>query len=293
MKLLSTLGGTARVVLLTVFIVSFIFWGEYGSPVSLNLCAYAYEGIPGDNSEAHTSGEPLAGELMDDTGEVDPEEERIEIPDPLEPFNRVMFAFNDKLYFYVLKPIAQGYRKVLPEKARVGVKNFFFNVMFPVRFINCLLQGNAEGVAAEFARFTTNTVFGLAGFIDFASREDVNIPRCEEDFGQTLGYYGLGPGFYINWPFLGPSSPRDTIGWIGDSFLYPFQYVKPWYLSVTTKVYDKVNETSLRIGDYEALKEAALDPYIAVRDAYAQYRYQKIKERMKRSKLPEKEDNAP
>ncbi|MCX7816813.1 MAG: VacJ family lipoprotein [Syntrophales bacterium] len=221
------------------------------------------------------------------------EEERIEIPDPLEPFNRVMFTFNDKLYFFVLKPIAQGYSKVLPEKVRVCVKNFFSNILFPVRLVNCFLQGNAEGVAAELARFTANTVFGLGGVIDFASREDINIPKCDEDFGQTLGSYGLGPGFYINWPFLGPSSPRDTVGWIGDSLLYPFQYVKPWYVSITTKVYDKVNDTSLRIGDYEALKEAAVDPYVAVRDAYAQYRYQKIKEKIIKNQMQIREGYAP
>ncbi|MDO9585663.1 MAG: VacJ family lipoprotein [Syntrophales bacterium] len=206
-------------------------------------------------------------------------EERVEIADPLEPFNRAMYHFNDKLYFWVLKPVAQGYRKVVPEGARVSVSNFFSNITFPIRFVNCLLQANFEGAASEFARFTVNTIWGIGGLLDPASSKDINLPKQDEDFGQSLGVYGLGQGFYINWPFFGPSSSRDTVGLVGDYFLHPFSYVDPWYAGTGTRAYGKVNDTSLKIGDYESLKEAAIDPYVAIRDAYVQYRQKKVKAR--------------
>jgi phospholipid-binding lipoprotein MlaA len=207
----------------------------------------------------------------------DQEGERI--ADPLEPFNRAMYHFNDKLYFWVLKPVARGYRFVIPEVARIGVSNFFTNIAFPIRFVNCLLQANFTGAGKELARFMLNTLAGFGGFWDHASRGDVGLTKQDEDFGQTLGVYGVGQGFYINWPILGPSSPRDTLGLVGDYFSHPFFYYDgPWLITWELRVYDKVNDTSLRIGDYEALKEAAIDPYVAIRDAYVQYRLKKVRE---------------
>jgi phospholipid-binding lipoprotein MlaA len=201
-----------------------------------------------------------------------------EIPDPLEGMNRVFFEFNDRLYFWFLKPLATGYRAVLPEPARVGVRNFFHNLAFPVRFANSLLQGKIEGAVNEFARFMGNTVFGLAGFLDVIP-EDCALKRQEEDLGQTLGVWGLGPGIYLHWPIFGPSSVRDTFGRVGDGFLDPLNYLIPHTkYNVPTKVFDRVNDTSLRIGDYESLKDAALDPYVALRDAYFQHRRSKIAE---------------
>lgn len=206
-------------------------------------------------------------------------EKKVGIADPLEPFNRAMYHFNDKLYFWALKPVAQGYRKVVPEGARVSVSNFFSNLAAPIRSVNCLLQANFSGAASEFGRFVVNTIWGIGGLMDPASSKDIDLSKHEEDFGQTLGVYGLGQGFYINWPIFGPSSPRDTVGMVGDLFLRPLTYVNPWEVSVGTRAYDKVNDTSLRIGDYESLKEAAIDPYIAIRDAYVQHRMHKVKER--------------
>ena len=199
-----------------------------------------------------------------------------EIADPLEPFNRAMYQFNDRLYFWVLKPVAQGYGKVVPETARVSVSNFFTNVAFPIRFVNCLLQANFSGAAEELGRFTINTLWGVGGLLDPASSKEINLTKQDEDFGQTLGTYGLGQGFFINWPLLGPSSPRDTVGMVGDLFLTPSTYFSPWYAVAGIRAYEKVNSTSLKIGDYESLKEAAIDPYVAVRDAYIQYRLKKV-----------------
>jgi len=200
------------------------------------------------------------------------DEEPIAIADPLEPFNRAMFTFNDRLYFWVLKPVAQGYKEVVPEPARVGIDRFFNNLSFPVRFVNCLLQANLKGALSELGRFTINTVWGLGGLLDPASNEDINLRPYREDFGRTLSFYGIGHGFFITWPLLGPSSLRDTFGFAGDTFLSPLSYVEPWYAGTLAKGYDKVNAISLRIGDYESLKEAAIDPYISVRNAYLQYR---------------------
>lgn len=221
-------------------------------------------------------------DYVEDVGE----EERVGIADPLEPFNRAMYHFNDKLYFWVLKPVAQGYRMVVPEGARIGVQNLFVNIAFPVRFVNCLLQVNFRGAGIELGRFVINSIWGIGGLLDIASIQDINLSKQDEDFGQTLGVFGLGQGFFINWPVLGPSSPRDTLGLAGDFFVHPFyNFITNLELSVGIWAYSKVNDTSLSIGDYESLKEAAIDPYVAIRDAYVQYRHKKVKDRGIRTEL--------
>jgi len=222
------------------------------------------------------------GGNLDDYQDIDEpdkakEEEKVTIADPLEPFNRAMFHFNDKLYFWVVKPVAQGYSKAVPEKARVSVSNFYTNLSFPIRFVNSLLQANFEGAASELGRFIINTVWGIGGLLDPAASKEIDLKKQPADFGQTLGIYGVGQGFYIHWPIFGPSSPRDTVGTVGDIFLYPSIYLGPWEVWAGSRVYEKVNDASLHIGDYESLKEAAIDPYVAVRDAYVQYRLKKIK----------------
>jgi phospholipid-binding lipoprotein MlaA len=206
-------------------------------------------------------------------------EEKVEIADPLELVNRATHQFNDKLYFWALKPVAQGYKAVLPEPARVGVKNFFANLGFPARFLSCLLQADFSGAGTEAGRFTINTVWGLGGLLDPSSGKELNLQKQDTDLGQTLGVWGLGQGFYIVWPALGPSSLRDTTSIAGDYYLYPVSYIYPWYSWLGVRAYEEINDASLRIGDYEALKNAAIDPYVAFRDAYAQYRFQGIKAR--------------
>ncbi len=206
-------------------------------------------------------------------------DEKIDLADPLEPVNRIVHQFNDKLYFWALKPVAKGYQAVIPEPARISVKNFFSNLAFPARFLSCLLQSDFSGAATEAGRFTINTIWGIGGFLDPSSSGELKLQKQDTDLGQTLGVWGVGQGFYIVWPVLGPSSPRDTVSIAGDYFLYPPSYISPWYDWLAVRTYEEVNSTSLRIGDYEALKDAAIDPYIAFRDAYAQYRYKKIKAR--------------
>jgi phospholipid-binding lipoprotein MlaA len=222
-------------------------------------------------------------------------EERVDIADPLEPVNRVMHQFNDKLYFWALKPVAQGYKAVVPEPARIGVKNFFSNFRFPARFLSCLFQADFSGAAMETGRFTINTVWGIGGLLDPSSGNELDLQQQDTDLGQTLGVYDVGQGFYIVWPILGPSSPRDSVSLAGDYFLYPVSYISPWYAWLGVRAYEEVNGTSLRIGDYEALKNAAIDPYVAFRDAYIQYRLKKVKARKAKlsSSAPPKEQSPP
>ncbi len=227
---------------------------------------------PGKSPAPIQSGSEMAGENENVKEEAGAEEEGITIADPLEPFNRAMFQFNDKLYFWVLKPVAQGYNKVTPQQARIGVRNFFNNLRFPIRFVSCLLQADFKCAGTELGRFTVNTSWGVGGLLDPASNEQLDIPKKKADLGQTLGVYGLGHGFYIVWPVLGPSSLRDSVEIGGDYFLYPVNYITPWYDWLGVRAYEVVNDTSLHIGDYESLKSAAIDPYVAIRDAYVQYR---------------------
>jgi len=204
-------------------------------------------------------------------------EEVAKVADPLAPWNRAMFHFNDKLYFWVLKPVARGYRAVIPTPVRSGVKNFFHNLTTPVRMAGCILQGKGRAASAELTRFLINSTVGVLGFGNPAKRWSELNPG-EEDLGQTLGTYGIGNGFYIVWPVLGPSTLRDSVGMVGDWLLKPTSYVRPTEASVEIWAAEKVNGVSFQIGDYESLKEAALDPYVSVRDLYIQYRMKKVKE---------------
>ena len=202
----------------------------------------------------------------DEWGSVPP------IADPLEPINRVFFQFNDKLYYFVLKPAARAYSAVIPSEMQIAVRNFFANLRAPIRAVNCLLQGRVRDSSTEVVRFALNSTAGIAGFGDF-SKDVLGLEPSREDTGQTLGHYGAGGGFYINWPFLGPSNFRDSLGMVGDAYLHPFMYIDAeWEEIAGLKVLERVNYTALTLGDYETFTETALDPYVAVKDAYQQYR---------------------
>ena len=223
-------------------------------------------------ASADSDMEDLDDDFFDDEFEKDPDQ----IADPLSMWNRAMFHFNDKLYFWVLKPLARGYKAVTPDFFRTGVKNFFRNITTPIRLVNCALQGKGEASGIEIARFVVNTTVGVLGLGSPADNYPSLIRPDEEDLGQTLGKYGIGNGFYIVWPVIGPSTVRDTVGRIGDWFLNPVNYIEPKEASWAVWGFDKVNQTSFRIGDYEALKKAAIDPYVALRDVYIQFRTKKI-----------------
>jgi phospholipid-binding lipoprotein MlaA len=211
--------------------------------------------------------------------EVDGGEEP-HIADPIEPWNRAMYHINDKFYFWLLSPTAKAYKFVVPEDFRGLFANLYRNLKAPVRIVNNFLQGKIGYAGRELAKFLINSTIGVGGLRDCAT-ECFGIKGRDADFGQTLGKYGVGPGFYIVWPLLGPSSPRDTVGWVADRALTPTTYASPQTMSpegVGLFAHETVNSASFHLGDYEALKGAAIDPYVAMRDAYVQYRKKMIEE---------------
>ena len=195
-----------------------------------------------------------------------------QVADPLEKFNRGMFVFNDKLYYWVLKPTAQGYSYVVPEPARMCVKRFFVNLATPIRFVNCLLQGRFAPAGSELTRFVVNSTAGIGGLFDPAYY-CWELKRSDEDTGRTFGRYGVGHGIYIVLPFFGPSSARDTVGMVGDAFLDPLFYVNTnLWESAAIEASDKVNSVSLKINEYDEFKKSAVDPYVSLKNAYIQNR---------------------
>jgi phospholipid-binding lipoprotein MlaA len=204
-------------------------------------------------------------------------EEKVEVADPLEPVNRVMFTVNDRLYFWVAKPLLQAYKNTMPKPGRLGIRNFFNNITTPVRLVNCLLQGKNKAAGTEWRRFVINTTVGILGLGDPAL-DKYEIKPVYEDLGQTLGVYGLGNGFYIVWPLLGPSTARDSLGLLGDQFLNPVRYVEPQEVEIGISAAKFTNAGSFEIGRYEDFKAQAFEPYVAMREAYVQYRDKQIKE---------------
>ena len=202
--------------------------------------------------------------------DADVESPTASIPDPLEPLNRFFFQFNDKLYLFVLKPVSNVYKFIIPEEPRICLSNFFYNLIAPIRIVNCLLQGKVEAAGNELLRFVVNSTAGVGGLADPATY--INIPSQKEDLGQTLAVYGLDHGFYLNLPVLGPTSARDGIGRLGDSFLDPVTYMfDSDGVTISVTAVKLVNDFSV-MDEYEKVRETAIDPYIAVREAYSAYR---------------------
>ena len=193
--------------------------------------------------------------------------------DPFEKTNRNIFAFNKTVDKIFLKPIAKGYQAVVPEQVNINISNFFSNINDITVIANELLQFKFKQAASDSGRFLLNSTFGLLGLIDLASRFD--IPKHYEDFGQTLGYWGIGSGPYVVLPFLGPSSGRDTVGLGIDVFLDPrFYYTgKPMGMTSTHASWSSelINKIDVRADLFEAekaLQKAAMDEYAYLRNAY-------------------------
>jgi phospholipid-binding lipoprotein MlaA len=237
---------------------------------------------PGGSDLAAAQPVPSSGPAGPSTSmEVDALEEEFErgpvpVADPLEGWNRILFQVNDRLYFWVLKPVAEVYKQIAPLPVRTGVRNVFCNVTAPVRFVNCLVQGKEDEAGLEFGRFMVNSTWGVLGIFDPAKDQLALEAPKEEDMGQTLGVHGVGQGLYIVWPGLGPSTLRDSAGLVVDLFLNPVTYVKPWEVSLGIRAVRTTNETSFSLGEYEALKSSAVEPYAAIRDAYLQYRARQV-----------------
>ena len=265
----------------------------------MGFYAFAQENAPA-SSEAIPEAEVAADTDEEEEGFDDEFEDEFgaaekEVFDPLSGYNRVMTDFNDSLYVWVLDPVARGYRWVLPYAARRGVKNFFHNLLFPLRFVNNALQLKIKNAGEEFLRFSINSTIGILGFWDPA-KEWFDLEAHEEDFGQTLGYYGVGGGFHVVLPFLGPSNVRDMFSLYPDMQMDPVNYVenRPYnfpkqegeYQGVSKQTLQEVdltllkiiNRESLRIGQYANLKKDAIELYPFLRDVYEQNRAKLIKE---------------
>ncbi|MFK5927504.1 MAG: VacJ family lipoprotein [Desulfuromusa sp.] len=200
------------------------------------------------------------------------------IADPLQPFNRGTFWVNDKLYFYLFKPVARGYRLVLPRPARVSVGNFFSNLATPIRAGNALLQFKFREFGTETYRFVINTIFGIGGLFDPAGSV-AGVKKRTKDFGQTLGRYGFGHGFYLVLPIVGPSSLRDATGVFVDSFADPLRYTNLETMEqLGVKFLDAENRLSLDKETYEGIVHDSIDPYLFIRAAYAQRRLAQVGE---------------
>lgn len=192
--------------------------------------------------------------------------------DPYENFNRNVYSFNEGVDKAVLKPVAKGYVAVVPAIARRGVTNFFNNLGMLVTTFNDALQLKGTKVPVDFARFTTNIVFGLGGLIDVAS--ELEIENRNEDFGQTLGYWGLRSGPYLVLPFFGPSSVRDGTGIAVDFVVSPSVYVKEDAAAVRWGLFglDLIDSRANLLSAENFLDQAALDRYSFLRDSYLQRR---------------------
>jgi len=206
-------------------------------------------------------------------------EEEIEpVPDPIEPFNRAMFQINDKLYYYLIKPVSKVFSFVVPRDLRVALGRAINNSKTPISFTNCLLQGRLKDGGTEIARLVINTTLGLGGLFDPA-RNWWDIEAKKADFGQTLGYYGINHGFYMVLPLFGPSSARDGIGTFAGYYTLPQNYFMNFQHKLIIFSADMVNYVSINPEEYDNLKRDAFDPYIFFRDAYIQHRAELIKKR--------------
>ncbi|MGO4328535.1 VacJ family lipoprotein [Cupriavidus sp. 2TAF22] len=189
--------------------------------------------------------------------------------DPLEPVNRAVFAFNDHLDQYVAAPIAKGYKAVTPSPVRTAVSNVYSNLSDVGNFANNLLQGKGVAASESLMRVAINSVFGIGGLIDIAT--PAGLQKHSQDFGLTLGAWGVPAGPYVVLPLFGPSTGRDGVGLLADHWLAPVSYLDPaWRNSATDTAI--VNGRTNVLGATDLLSLAALDKYTFVRDAYLQRR---------------------
>ncbi|MEA1914119.1 MAG: VacJ family lipoprotein [Campylobacterota bacterium] len=205
--------------------------------------------------------------------------------DPLSGYNRVMTDINDGLYTYALRPVFKGYDAIVHDNIQEGIANVFNNSTFPIRFVNSILQLKFDKAVIETGRFIINTTLGVFGIFDVAKNQ-FNLVTTAEDFGQTLGHYGVGSGWHIVLPIFGPSNMRDMFSMFPDIYLNPSTYVSSrsdtfvahpdhaWALFVG----ERLNSGSMNYSQYDLIRKDAIDLYPYLKNMYEQHRVQKIKE---------------
>ena len=189
--------------------------------------------------------------------------------DPLESLNRASYAFNDSVDKALVRPVARGYKKVVPVWTQTGVSNFFSNAKYPITLVNNLLQGKLKAAASDTGRFVLNTTFGLGGLLDPATLS--GLARNDEDFGQTLGTWGVPPGPYLVVPILGPYSMRDGLARFADDFVEPSHYIEDDSTRWGFWLGDRFDRR-VRLLEADAVLDRTGDPYAFVRSAYLQRR---------------------
>ncbi len=205
----------------------------------------------------------------------------VEISDPLEPFNRAVFSFNDFVYLNVLDPVSDAYTKVVPDPVERGLGNFFRNLRFPVRFVSNVVQGDFDTARIESERFIVNTTAGLGGFKNAADRIEGLERPAPQTIASALGAYGMGEGFYIVIPFVGPSTTRDALGILGNRTVSPWH--KPYTViddeavRISLDAVEFVNASPRLLDAYQAATDNAFDPYSSVKNAYVQSSRQHIR----------------
>ncbi len=206
--------------------------------------------------------------------------------DPLEPFNRAVFRFNTDFDNAFMRPLAKGYKAVTPEPVDRGITNFFSNIDDFTSFVNNILQFKMSRAGSDLGRIFMNSTVGVLGFFDVAT--NAGLPSYKEDFGQTLGYWGIPPGAYFMLPIFGPSNLRDTVGFAGDIVTDPFFSIETGEIYWGFATLRIVDFRADRLAAGEILTDAALDPYVFLRDAYLQRRRNLVYD----GNPPESEDQA-
>jgi phospholipid-binding lipoprotein MlaA len=193
-------------------------------------------------------------------------------PDPRDRFERVnrgIYRFNTALDHAILRPVARGYVNVTPTPVRHSISNFFSNLSYPTTIVNDFLQAKFHDGVSDTARFVVNSTFGVGGLFDVAT--PTGLDRHNEDFGQTLGKWGVPPGPYLMLPFLGPSTLRDAPTRLVDEYTTPRAYIRDPYVRWGLYVLDKVDERA-QLLPTDAVIDQAYDPYAFVRNAWLQHR---------------------
>lgn len=208
------------------------------------------------------------------TGKSKTEEKRLDLDDPLEPWNRSVNKFNETAFEYVGEPVARFYRDFTPELVRNSFRRFFHNLYEPSYTVNAALQGEFNKATVSGRRFIINTTFGGAGFFDPAGE---HLKPIDPTFDETLGEWGVPPGFYVVWPFYGPSSARGTVAIAGDEFLDPINYVEGPETIYGLSLYRIISETSYQLEQYESLEKYTVDSYSAIKDFYEKKLYEQSK----------------
>ncbi|MGH7428784.1 MAG: MlaA family lipoprotein [Candidatus Methylomirabilaceae bacterium] len=247
--------------------------GERRSTLSPRAAEPSGESTPQATRLAGSTGETPSDVPVDMT--LRTETEGIQEYDPWEPYNETMFSFNHDVFDrYLLKPVATAWDTVVPDPFQRSLKNLFVNLGFPRRFVNSVLQLKFEGAGHELVGFVLNTTIGVGGLFDIAT--EAGLKKSDEDTGQTLGVYGVGPGPYLILPILPPLTVRDGFGLVADIAMDPLTYVLPFAGFAVRYPVNVVNERSLNLELFESVEESTVDLYSAVRNGYLQRRQNAI-----------------